>query len=234
VTVTATNLAGSTSKQVQVTVGKRPAITSPDHALFARGTAGSFTVTASGSPSPDLRLAGKLPTGLIFTAHPDGTATVAGTPTGRFGARVVTLTAVSPAGSDTQQLTLTVGLATGACANRIDGTAGDDLVRGSSAGDALLGHAGADVLVGRSARDCLRGGSGTDRLQGGRGGDTLVGGPDADLLFGGSGRDQVRAGAGDDVVHVRDGQVDTVHCGAGTDEVLADPQDVLVGCERVG
>jgi hypothetical protein len=45
--------------------------------------------------------------------------------------------------------------------------------------------------------------------------------------------DELTGGAGPDRFHVRDGEVDLVHCGAGRDLVLSDQFDVLDGdCER--
>ncbi len=41
----------------------------------------------------------------------------------------------------------------------------------------------------------------------------------------GAGRDTVTTGAKDDVVDARDGEVDTITCGAGKDTVLRDPAD---------
>src|SRR5262249_26231597 len=46
----------------------------------AVGTAGTFTVTATGAPTPALSTADALPNGLTFTDNGDGTGTIAGTP----------------------------------------------------------------------------------------------------------------------------------------------------------
>ncbi|MEZ5099239.1 MAG: hypothetical protein R3C15_05440 [Thermoleophilia bacterium] len=48
--------------------------------------------------------------------------------------------------------------------DRLDGGAGDDVLRGGARGDVLLGRAGRDVLVGGAGRDELDGGPGPDRL----------------------------------------------------------------------
>ncbi len=58
-----------------------PAITSASNTTFDEGTAGTFTVTATGSPTPSLSESGPLPNGVKLTDNGNGTATLAGTPT---------------------------------------------------------------------------------------------------------------------------------------------------------
>jgi hypothetical protein len=55
-------------------------ITSQPAAALVEGQAGSFTVTASGSPTPALQ-AGSLPAGVQFVDNHNGTGTLSGTPT---------------------------------------------------------------------------------------------------------------------------------------------------------
>ncbi|MGO9976117.1 MAG: Ig domain-containing protein [Solirubrobacteraceae bacterium] len=57
-----------------------PLITSAPATTFAPGTAGSFTVTTTGFPTPSVQLIGILPAWLSFVDHGDGTATISGTP----------------------------------------------------------------------------------------------------------------------------------------------------------
>ncbi|MEO6701696.1 MAG: putative Ig domain-containing protein, partial [Jatrophihabitantaceae bacterium] len=93
-----------------ITVDELPAITSANTVHFDAATAGSFTVTSVGYPTPALSEAGALPAGLTFTDNGNGTATLAGTPTGAGGSFPVTVTAnngVNP--NATQTLTITVG-----------------------------------------------------------------------------------------------------------------------------
>lgn len=52
---------------------------------------------------------------------------------------------------------------------RVEGTPGDDTLRGSTDDDALLGLGGADTLKGLEGNDWLEGGDGADRLIGGAG-----------------------------------------------------------------
>ncbi|MGA2032549.1 MAG: putative Ig domain-containing protein, partial [Thermoguttaceae bacterium] len=74
------------------------------------GTAGSFSVTTSGSPPPALTESGALPSGVIFTDNGNGTAALAGTPAaGTTGPYAFTITAnngISP--NATQNFTLSV------------------------------------------------------------------------------------------------------------------------------
>ena len=63
-----------------LTVNQAPAFTSANSTTFVVGTNGSFNVTASGFPSPNITLqSGVVPTALSFTPG-SGTATLAGTP----------------------------------------------------------------------------------------------------------------------------------------------------------
>lgn len=74
---------------------------------------------------------------------------------------------------------------------------------------------------------------GDDALIGGPGNDRLIAGPGDDSVDAGSGADVVDLGEGDDTARVRDRLVDQVSCGPGTDSVVADAIDKLVGCETV-
>ncbi len=91
-----------------------PHIGSADHTTFIVGTAGSFAVTTTGSPTPDISRSGDaLPSGATFTDSGNGTALLAGTPAaGTVGVYHFTFTAnngVSP--NATQSFTLTVNKA---------------------------------------------------------------------------------------------------------------------------
>ena len=92
--------------------------------------------------------------------------------------------------------------------------------------------------------DTLNGGPGRDLIFAQRGVDTVYGGGGNDDLWAlarrdvtheaGEPADTVDGGAGNDRIHVRDGEADTVTCGAGFDVVRADFKDkVATDCERV-
>ena len=90
-----------------------PAITSANSTTFVVGTAGSFSVTTTGLPTPSIARSGTLPSGVTFTDNGDGTATLAGTPAaGTGGAYPLTFTASNGVGSNAvQNFTLTVNQA---------------------------------------------------------------------------------------------------------------------------
>ena len=90
-----------------------PAITSANSATFKVGTAGNFTVTTTGLPTPALsETPTTLPTGVTFVDNHDGTATLASTAATPAGTTTLTITAnngVTP--NATQSFTLIVAAA---------------------------------------------------------------------------------------------------------------------------
>jgi len=87
-----------------------PAITSAGSAIFIIGEDNTFTVTATGIPTPAIQRSGTLPSGVTFTDNGNGTATLAGIPmVGSASVYNLTITAsngVLP--NATQNFTLTV------------------------------------------------------------------------------------------------------------------------------
>lgn len=83
-------------------------------------------------------------------------------------------------------------------ADRIEGTACDDQIRGNDGSDALLGLGGDDALHGGNGHDFLNGVDGNDELFGDGGHDYLLGGEGNDILTGGPGYDELTGGAGND------------------------------------
>ena len=106
------------------TTGVAPTITSVNHATFTKGTAGTFTVTATGSPAPTFTETGTLPTGVLFAS----TGLLSGTPTasGSFPITITAANGITP--NATQGFTLTVDAApaitSAATATFTKGTAG--------------------------------------------------------------------------------------------------------------
>ena len=99
----------ATTKAVTLTVQTVPAITSGNSAVFTVGQFGSFTVTATGFPTPTLTAAGVLPSGVTFTDNGNGTATLAGTPAaGAQKTYPFTIKAHNAAGDLPQTFTLTI------------------------------------------------------------------------------------------------------------------------------
>ena len=73
------------------------------------GAAFTFTVTTTGDPAPTITRTGRLPSGVRFTDHGNGTATISGTPgNAAAGVYPLTLTAKNKYGTATQAFTLTV------------------------------------------------------------------------------------------------------------------------------
>lgn len=65
-------------------------------------------------------------------------------------------------------------------ANRIDGTANNDEIRGQGGDDTIFGLDGDDRLRGGKGNDSIEGGNGNDRLRGEAGNDVLTGGAGKD------------------------------------------------------
>lgn len=119
---------------------------------------------------------------------------------------------------------------------RLHGGVGNDVSAGGVGRDFMSGGPGDDVQNGDGGADRIFANPGRDKSDGGDGRDdlwalarvdvTALGDPDGDELTGGEGNDRF---------HVRDGEVDLVHCGGGDrDLVLADQFDAIdADCERV-
>ena len=106
-TITASNGASPDATQsFTLVVGQAPAFTSANSATFTVGTAGTFSVTATGYPPPSIGFS-NVPPGMTFTDNGNGTATLSGTPT-TGGTYAMTLSAVSAYGTAQQTLTVTV------------------------------------------------------------------------------------------------------------------------------
>jgi YVTN family beta-propeller protein len=93
-----------------ITVDEAPAITSGDHVTFHVGAGGSFTVTATGSPTPAFSETGALPQGVSFVDNvAQAIGVLSGTPTaGTVGVYPIKMTAANSTGTATQAFTLTV------------------------------------------------------------------------------------------------------------------------------
>lgn len=107
VTVTATSAAGTASRDLVVLVARRAVITSASSDWFLSGVPYTFTATATGSPTPVVRITGTLPRGFTTVSNADGTATVSGITTfTTSNSYRLTVTATNAAGSVSQTLTL--------------------------------------------------------------------------------------------------------------------------------
>jgi hypothetical protein len=103
----------------------------------------------------------------------------------------------------------------------------------------MRGNGGNDILKTGDGADTIDGGAGDDEIDAGFGDDTIVGGPgrdriNADTAGGDCGPLWCKYPYGNDQIDARDGEVDSIVCGFGTDTVLADSIDVVdKDCETV-
>jgi len=112
VTLIAKNAAGTATQMFVLTVTAAPVITTGTKTTATVGSGFNFLVRTTGWPTPTVAEAGTLPQGLSWQNNGDGTASLAGTPgVNQGGMYPLTITASSPAGTVTQQFTLTVGQA---------------------------------------------------------------------------------------------------------------------------
>jgi Ca2+-binding RTX toxin-like protein len=100
-----------------------------------------------------------------------------------------------------------IALAEVANGEDIDGTFGDDVMRGTPLNDDISGKSGDDVIHGDAGADHITGGinyytifggDGNDYISGDGGFDALLGGAGSDDLYGGLGKDDIRGGDGND------------------------------------
>jgi Ca2+-binding RTX toxin-like protein len=122
----------------------------------------------------------------------------------------------------------------------LGGSAADVTVFGGPGNDGLEGWDGNDALYGEDGNDWLVGEGGNDLLVGGAGDDALYGYAGDDTLVGNGGLDYFSGGDGNDTIDARDGVLETVDGGAGTDVAYIDRlwdfwsgfrQDSTVGVE---
>jgi Ca2+-binding RTX toxin-like protein len=84
--------------------------------------------------------------------------------------------------------------------NRLNGTNGDDKLRGGALNDVLDGGLGNDLIEGRAGNDLILGSGGNDVIRAGEGNDTVFGGIGNDIIIGGDGNDIIRGGLGEDYI----------------------------------
>ena len=124
---------------------------------------------------------------------------------------------------------------------RLTGTDAPELLKAAQTLSPVVldGRGGTDELRGGGGADTIDGGAGDDLIDAGYGNDTITGGPGRDAIFadlagGDCGRLWCTEPYGNDVVYARDGEADSITCGAGADRVIADAQDVVApDCEQV-
>ena len=80
-----------------------PTITSPATRAFPLGVSTTFTVTATGSPTPAMSETGTLPKGITFVDNHDGTATISGSADALPGTYSLVITAANGVSPDATQ-----------------------------------------------------------------------------------------------------------------------------------
>lgn len=105
----------------------------------------------------------------------------------------------------------------------INGTNGNNTLRGTRRDDDIDGRGGNDTLFGLGGNDDLEGGAGNDKLYGGAGNDDLEGGAGNDSLDGGAGRNDLEGGLGNDTFIFKQGKTDIEDFGLGVDVVQIGP-----------
>ncbi len=112
----------------------------------------------------------------------------------------------------------------GIITTKIEGTPGNDHIKGTSASELIIGYGGKDYIHGNAGHDCIIGGDGDDKLKGGSGDDTIVGGDGKDFLWGQSGDDTIYGNEGDDKLWGNSG-FDFLWGGPGKDELKGNSGD---------
>ena len=103
----------------------------------------------------------------------------------------------------------------------LDGTTGNDHVRGLFGNDMVRGLAGSDYVNGNGGMDSVNGNEGRDEVLGGIDDDTVMGGMDDDVLKGNLGNDVLLGGFGNDRLIGDDGD-DVLRGEAGDDRYMID------------
>lgn len=99
---------GGRAAALPYAVDAAPELTLPSDVTYVLGQPGqTYLIEAEGDPVPAIGV-DRLPTGLRLVAHADGSASIAGTPTGPPGTDVVEVRAQNAAGSTVETLTVTI------------------------------------------------------------------------------------------------------------------------------
>jgi hypothetical protein len=112
-------------------------------------------------------------------------------------------------------------------ADTFAGSPGPDRFDAGLGNDTIGGGGGDDELDGGLGHDRVAGDAGNDRVIGGHDDDTVDGGPGTDALFGDRVQCVYFCPSGNDAMLARDGERDSVECGAGADTAQVDAVDVV-------
>ncbi|MFL2823837.1 MAG: beta strand repeat-containing protein, partial [Alphaproteobacteria bacterium] len=112
----------------------------------------------------------------------------------------------SATAADNDALTTDMTITTGAGADSVGGSGGDDTISTGAGADVVFGGGRSDTIDGGTGDDTLYGGDETaltgvgDSISGGAGADTIDGDGGADTILGGDGADIITGGAGADIL----------------------------------
>jgi Ca2+-binding RTX toxin-like protein len=98
-------------------------------------------------------------------------------------------------------VTVTVGAGCGGQPATVVGSPGADRLAGTADDDVIAALGGSDKVQGGGGHDLVCGGSGNDIVNADAGADALLGGSGSDLLRGDSGDDALNGGPGSDTCH---------------------------------
>jgi large repetitive protein len=145
VTFTAKNAAGTTTQVFVLDISAAPVITTGANVTATVGSAFTYTVKATGSPTPAMAESGLLPPGVTWVDNGNGTATLAGVPD-LGGSYKLAVSAASMLGTATQAFALTVdqapAITSAATATATHGTPFTFTFTSSGYPRANLGHVG--------------------------------------------------------------------------------------------
>jgi Ca2+-binding RTX toxin-like protein len=108
--------------------------------------------------------------------------------------------------ADNDALTTDMTITTGAGADSVGGSGGDDIISTGAGADVVFGGGRSDTIDGGTGNDSLYGGDetaltgGGDSISGGAGADIIDGDGGADTILGGDGADIITGGAGADIL----------------------------------
>ncbi|WP_299866750.1 calcium-binding protein [uncultured Hoeflea sp.] len=109
----------------------------------------------------------------------------------------------------------------------IEGTPGNDFLRGGNNDDAINGNGGDDIILGNDGKDLFEGGAGRNILSGGEGDDTFRlhsesgTGDDFSVIWGGAGADTYHLTADHDGYSREWSNIVAIHAGEISDELLS-------------
>ena len=138
----------SQTLSASLTINQPPTVTSANNTAFTVGSAGAFTITATGVPTANLSVSGNFPAGVGFDVP---SSRILGTPgAGTGGTYPLVITATNIVGTNTQSFTLTVNqppaFTNASSTAFLAGTTGSFKIGGSGFPAPSISESNSDVL----------------------------------------------------------------------------------------